>query len=137
MQRAAVLEDYLDRCVHWPFDWTSANCCHFVGRWIETAIGHDPMDAMNLRETPTAFDAKRLIVELGGLKAAWTQAMGSEPVSALHAQMGDVVLLDLPEGVTAVGVCLGIDSTFVDENGRLTKVPTILATCAWRLETQA
>lgn len=92
------------------------------------------MAAMNLRSTRTEFDARRLIVELGGsLKAAWTRALGREPNSANFAQVGDLVLMDLPGGGGSVGICCGRDAVYLDAAGGLARLPMTLASHAWKI----
>lgn len=123
-----------------PWDWASANCCHFAARWVQLVTGRDPMDG--LAPTPDARCALRLVRELGGLESAWTARLGAAPVAPSLAQLGDVVLLPTPGAGTAgpdagvghlVGICGGRTSVFRGGDGALVFLPTMDSVAAWRL----
>lgn len=133
MQLAALLDSYLIESPPQSFDWGTANCCHFVNKWVTLATGHDHMAAMKLRITETKMDARRLIVELGGsLEAAWTKGLGIDPISPKFAQVGDVMLVPLPDGGELVGICVGRLIVCAEESGALVHVEAKLASHAWR-----
>lgn len=136
MQLAVVLDRYLDETPLPAFDWPTANCCHFVSKWVHVVMKRDPM--AGLRTTVSAFDAKRLIVELGGsLEAAWTKCLGIDPIPATFAQVGDVMLVPgdgLSEGVgELVGICAGRSVLCVANTGDVVQIEVSRATKAWRL----
>jgi hypothetical protein len=112
------------------FDWGRSNCCHFAARWLVANGKPDPM--AGLRSTPTLRDARRLVAELGGIKAACTLALGRGPIAAAFAQVGDIVHFEVGDGFT-LGICNGRTSVCVDAEGAFIWVPTIEGTCAWRL----
>lgn len=113
------------------FDWAKANCCHFAAGWIESRGKPSPM--AGLRETRSKFAAYRLIGELGGsLRAAVTKQLGCEPIEAALAQVGDVVLMPLPEGGAAVGICAGRTAILALADGATGHLPMTEAMCAWR-----
>lgn len=113
------------------FDWARANCCHFAAGWIESQGCANPMTG--LRETRSKFAAYRLIATLGGsLQAAWTRQLGREPIRIESAQVGDIVLLPLPDGGAAVGVCAGRQAVFATSDGAIGRLPMNEVVCAWR-----
>ena len=132
MQITTKLDKYLTEFPESGFLWDNANCCHFVGNWVQAATWINPMDG--LRKTSTAFDAKRLIVEMGGsLEACWTKQMGQDPILPAFAQTGDIVLVPLPEDDAGVGICVGLNAICISTAGKLTRVDMARATHAWRV----
>lgn len=127
-----LLQDYAAGYGCAPFDWKTANCCHFAAGWIRLRTGVDPM--AGLPETPAAKDARRLVRVLGGLRQAMTKQSGCRQILASLAQVGDVVLRELPEGGVALGICAGRTAMHVDENGDIVHIEMAGATCAWRVE---
>lgn len=115
-----------------PFDWQSANCCHFAAGWVARATGADPM--AGFPATPDAQAALQLIGEHGDLRGLVSHALGRDPIPAAMAQTGDLLLMPA-EGATgfAVGICSGIDAIVIDEAGAVTQQPAAGAMCAWRL----
>lgn len=134
MSVAAALDRYLIESPIAAFDWASANCCHFASRWVLIVEGRDPMAAMSLPATPSQFAARRLIVALGGsLEAAWTKCLGRPPIPPTLAQVGDVVLVPLPDEGAAVGICVGRDVLCVAPSGDRVAIGMQRALCAWRI----
>lgn len=116
-----------------PFDWTTANCCHFGFAWMEFATGSNPY--AELPAVNSATSAMRLIKSLGGsLKDAMTTVLRREPVSPMLARPGDLVLIDSTEDVGAIGICAGRTSIFLDKAGTRVSIDTLNVACAWRLE---
>jgi hypothetical protein len=107
-----LLDDYLDAWRERAFNWRGSHCCYFGGGWVLLAEGWNPMHG--IPETRDAGAALRLIRTLGdSLGAVVTARMKREPIAALMATAGDLVLV--PEGDrAALGIC----------NGRLTAVVT-------------
>ncbi|MDT8998345.1 hypothetical protein RQP53_03535 [Paucibacter sp. APW11] len=137
MSRAHLLTDYLTRPIQ-PFDWGTANCCHFAAGWVELAIGRNPMNG--LAETLTARQALRLVRALGGdLRAAWSARLGIASSPATLARVGDVVLIETTARCTEarigalVGICVGEHTAIALEGGGLAYVPTRFAGACWRL----
>ena len=113
-----------------PFEWGTANCCHFAAAWVEFRTGFNPM--RGLPPTDTKIAAYRLISDLGGsLRAAWSSRMGVEPIPASFAQIGDVVLI---ESRNVVGVCAGSCVMVAEAGGAVAFLPMSEAVCAWRIE---
>jgi hypothetical protein len=119
------------------FCWQRNNCCHFTARWVAQVTGRDPMQG--LADTPDARAALRLVQQLGGdLRAAWSRQLAQEPISALLAQVGDVVLFEAfaadVAGVGAlVGICAGRTAVVLDVVGNVLHLPLTEADCAWRI----
>lgn len=122
-----------------PFSWRDANCCHWAAAWVRQATGHDPM--AGLAATPDARAALRLLAGLGGsLRAAWSRQLGREPVAPQLAQLGDVVLVELAEGLrqpgapgALMGICVGRQVAVADASGAVRMLPLAAADAAWRL----
>ena len=127
---ATRLDAYLQR-PRAEFDWAANHCCHFAAGWVREVEG---LDAMPLVPTPDGKAAWRLIQSYGGLAEAITQQLGRAPIAPADAQLGDVVLLPLPErpGRASVGICNGRLSMFIERSG-LGVVPTLQCTHAWRV----
>lgn len=127
-----LLEEYASGYGARAFDWEVANCCHFAAGWIKLRTGVDPMEG--LPTTPGAKDARRLLRVLGGLRQAMTARSGCRQIVATLAQVGDVVLRNLPDGGVALGICAGRTAMHVDESGQIVHLEMAGALCAWRIE---
>lgn len=124
------LDDFLHMRQDTPFNWLHWNCCSMVASWVHLKTGRHVM--RGVPATPTRRAAHRLIREIGGsLAGVWNQWMGSEPVAANLAQVGDVVLVNAGED-TAVGICCGRTAAVLTQAG-LAHVPMDHAVVAWRL----
>jgi hypothetical protein len=131
MMRAALLDAYILRASErGPFDWAENNCCHFAMGWVAMVEGRDPMDDLEI--TPNKLAAWRLIHSFGGLAETISQQMGRSPIHPAEAQLGDVVLYQLPDGYS-VGICAGRTSMLIDETGASQHVPTLQCLHAWRV----
>jgi hypothetical protein len=136
-QLAVLLAEYVMAYGRRTFNWGGANCCHFAAGWVAHVTGRWPMHG--LPDTPTAREAVRLVRSLGGdLATAWTGQLGRPALAASFAQLGDVVLTQLPPGHAeglgqAVGVCNGWDALFMDPAGHSVHLPMWACTHAWRL----
>ena len=73
-----------------PFAWGSNDCATFAADCVQALTGIDPAPK-GLREHRTDLQAARTLQQHGGLVGIATAALGA-PVSALQAQVGDVVL---------------------------------------------
>lgn len=132
MKRAVKLQEYLDSVSGREFTWDHANCCHFAGGWVEVLTGVNPM--AGLRVTDSAFDARKLIASLGGLRAATSAQLGHEAIDPKLAQLGDVVYVEVSNGYGAVGICAGRDVLLINTDGQMSRLELSDATCAWRIK---
>lgn len=135
---ARALQQYLQAWGAQPFSWAAANCCHLAAGWVQAATGRNPMQG--LAPTPDLRAALRLLQSLGGsVASAWTQQMGCAAISPTMAQLGDVVLMPLPnpqgQGTgSAVGICNGRTAVYTTTpGGQLLYQDMQLATHAWPL----
>lgn len=134
-----MLTAYLAQRVQ-PFDWASANCCHWVAGWVEAAEGRNPMQGLAV--TSSALVAQRLVKRLGGdMQAAWTAQLGRQPIAPTLAQRGDVVLFKLAPALQseagtgcAMGICTGASAAIALSVGAVIFVPMSSADAAWPLQ---
>lgn len=129
---ARSLAEYAGSYSAGGFDWRRANCGHFAAGWVKLRTGRDPME--DLPETATAMEARRLVRALGGIRQAVTKQTGCVQVLATLAQVGDLVLRELPDGGYSVGICAGRNSMHVDSDGAVVHLGMAGAVCAWRVE---
>lgn len=133
----AELSAYLALQPAQAFCWQRNNCCHFTARWVARITGCNPMQG--LAETPDVRSAWRLVRQLGGdLRAAWSHQLGQEPINALLAQVGDVVMFPVIDADAAglgalVGICAGRTVVVLDLAGNVQHLPLTEALCAWRI----
>lgn len=139
MCRAVLLDRYLDEYPRFCFDWSTANCCHFVAKWVELITGHYPMQGLPLTQDYKA--ARRLVKKMGGtLESAWTLGMNAPTINPNLAQIGDVMLVpllkeDSSHGVGAlVGICTGRHVLCLDDKGEPARILRAHSTHAWRTE---
>ena len=88
------------------FEWGEHDCC----TWAASAVAAVSGQQISFPGPYTsARQALRVVRALGGLPAAVTAALGSEPMPASHAQRGDIVLLRQPRSFDghALAVCFG------------------------------
>jgi hypothetical protein len=101
-----------------PFQWGANDCCLFAADWVLKASGLDP--AAPLRGTySTAFGAAKVLRERGGVRGlirAYGEPLGMQPIGAVYAQRGDIVIADTGNG-EALGVSLGDVAAFVARDG--------------------
>jgi hypothetical protein len=132
MNLAVQLEDYIRDYGRGRFDWRTANCCHFVSKWVLRMTSCDFMQG--LAETTNMREARRLIASMGGnLIAVTKKQLGQEPVNATLAQVGDVVHIPLPTG-GCLGICVGQHAAVVSDTGSIVKVQMDKADYAWHLK---
>lgn len=132
---ATALAEYVAACARQPFDWPTANCCHFAAGWLAVATGRDPMAA--LPTTPDALAARRLVRKHGDdLRGVVSYALGRAPIVPALAQTGDLVLVDsgTEDGTgQALGLCSGPSIIALDAHGSAHFLPLEAGLCAWRL----
>lgn len=95
-----MIQDVLNRWAEKPLRFGVSDCCQFAGAVVEALRGHNPMSRfsyMGYRE------AQQLIRSFGSLEAAVSDTLG-EPVPVHHAVDGMVLLADMPNGESIVGV---------------------------------
>ena len=115
-----------------PFAWRVHDCCAFASAVVEAMTGRDVMAELRdeFGDYASELGAAKAIARAGGLRAAWTHALG-EPIAPAFAQRGDVVLI-LNEGRELIGVNLGTAVCAVSEAG-LGFVSGKEVVCAWRV----
>lgn len=87
-----------------PFAWGANDCCTFAADCILAITGVD-VALSEQRQQSSALQAARLLKTVGGVAGAATSALG-EPMPALMAQVGDVVLADAA-GRDMLAICNG------------------------------
>jgi hypothetical protein len=100
MTRDEVLE-YLREQATQPFVWGVTDCVQFAAGAIERARGVRPA----LPAYSTEAEAKRVLVELGGLEAAVSAVLGPPQHDRRLCQDGDIVLTAF-EGQQALGIAV-------------------------------
>lgn len=123
---AAALEEARDK----PFRWGSHDCGLFAADCVLAMTGTDPAalyrgqydDEAGARETMQRLSG-------GGLRAAWTAALGPAMNNVRMAKRGDVVLVEVG-GVEATGVVVGSRVACLSEAG-LAMVPAHRIVAAW------
>lgn len=127
-----MLEAYLAAQATRQFDWVRYNCCHFAAGWLLHATGRDPLAGMSTLRRRA--DVARTVAAWGGtLAAAVSARLGAEALSPRLAQVGDIVLLDMGEGGTPVGICAGRVAVALRDDAGVAFVPMSQATHAWPL----
>lgn len=123
---AAALEEARDK----PFAWGSHDCGLFAADCVLAMTDVDPAAAYRgqYADEAGARDALRLLSG-GGLRAAWTKALGPAMNNVRMAKRGDVVLVEVG-GVEATGIVVGSRVACLSEAG-LTMVPAHRIVAAW------
>lgn len=123
---AAALEEARDR----PFRWGSHDCGLFAADCVLAMTDVDPAAAYRGQYDDEA-GARETMQRLsgGGLRAAWTAALGPAMDNVRMAKRGDVVLVDVG-GVEATGVVAGSRVACLSEAG-LAMVPAHRIVAAW------
>lgn len=81
----------------------------------------------------TRREALALIAKRGRtFELAFDWFFGSPHVCTAQAQRGDICAVGTPDGEKHLGVCLGADTAFLEDQG-LVRVPTLTCLCCWRL----
>lgn len=141
MSIAARLTAFLAERQVTPFTWPANNCCHLGAQWAQRLSGLDPMRGLPL--TANARQAVKLLLRLGGMRNAWSKALGIEPIEPALAQTGDLVLVQLDAAIDgqstgqAVGICNGTQVLVLDPAGQVHPIGWAGAVCAWRVQAAA
>ena len=127
-----LVEDYLDLWSSREFSWDGGStCAHYAGGWVRAQEGRDPLSALPVFSGRLA--AGRVIADCGGFAEAVTQALGRAPLSTPRlAQVGDLVLLP-GQFYGTLGICNGLRSAVLLEQGGIGFVDTETAEAAWRV----
>ncbi len=110
-----------------PFLWGQHDCCKFAARCVEAVTG-EPVE-LPYDDKPSAF---RYLTEQGGIAAAVTARYG-EPTTWWKVQRGDLCLVDTPDGIGSLGVCMGPTIACVSQDRGLEYLPLDAATHCWRI----
>ncbi|MBK5203870.1 MAG: hypothetical protein JJD98_00225 [Polaromonas sp.] len=97
-------ERFVSERQNMPFAWGSNDCCTFAADCVLALTGAD-VALPELRTHTTELQAARLLKKHGGVAGIATTALG-EPIAALLANVGDVVLTDMGGGDT-LAICNG------------------------------
>ena len=123
---AAALEEARDK----PFRWGSHDCGLFAADCVLAMTGTDPAALYRGQYVDEAGARDTLwLISGGGLRAAWTKALGPAMNNVRMARRGDVVLVDVG-GVEATGVVVGSRVACLSEAG-LAMVPAHRIVAAW------
>jgi len=136
----ADLDAFIDARRHVAFAYFTQDCAHIAADWVREKTGADPL--RDLRALGGPLEARNLLTALravraaGGMAAMATARLG-EPVPALMAQRGDVVLVmsGRPVGRVsgyAFGVCTGSHIALPNDHG-LVFQPLKAGVVAWRV----
>ena len=100
-----LLAAHLHAAQHQPFEWAVHDCCTFAAAAVQAITGADPM--ADLRATyASQLQAARVLKGQGGLHAAVSARLGP-PKPVLLAGRGDVVLFEMADTGSALGICTG------------------------------
>lgn len=111
-----------------PFEWGVNDCTTFAADCVEamTGIKHLP----ELRAYTTDLQAARVLKKHGGVQGIANAALG-EPLPALMAQIGDVVLTDA-NGSDMLAICNGGTCIAPGKDG-LVNISMDSARLCWRV----
>lgn len=126
----ARLAAAIERARREPFAWGRQDCALFAADAVCALTGADPAEPFRGRYDD-ALSAARVLSELGGLYQAMTDLMG-DPLPALQARRGDLVLWVQTESGETLGVCCGRQFAAPGPDG-LVFVALDAALCAWRV----
>jgi hypothetical protein len=123
---AAALEEARDK----PFKWGSHDCGLFAADCVLAMTDTDPAALYRGQYVDEAGARDTLwLISGGGLRAAWTKALGPAMNNVRMAKRGDVVLVEVG-GVEATGVVVGSRVACLSEAG-LAIVPAHRIVAAW------
>jgi hypothetical protein len=123
---AAALEEARDK----PFKWGSHDCGLFAADCVLAMTDTDPAALYRGQYVDEAGARDTLwLISGGGLRAAWTKALGPAMNNVRMAKRGDVVLVEVG-GVEATGVVVGSRVACLSEAG-LAMVPAHRIVAAW------
>lgn len=112
-----------------PFAWGKNDCATFAADVALDLTGDDPLHDLRGR-WDSEFSAARVLVELGGMRAAVDARLPCVPVAMAHR--GDVALVEQGDE-QLLGVIVGERVACVSRDG-IEYVPRDRAVCAWSIE---
>lgn len=117
------LYQYLDDCRGKQFEYGKFDCVIFVNDWLKICVGFDFLDGKeyNSREAIGTFGYR-------SLNDAVNKCLNSESIPAAFAQRGDIVIYD-----ECLGICCGVFSHFINNDGGLVVLETLKADKAWHI----
>lgn len=89
-----------------PFAWGTHDCVTFAADVAEAMLGQDLLAPFRGRWT-TEREAARVLLELGGMRAAVCSVLGPPLASHLQARRGDVVMVEQEPGRLMLAVANG------------------------------
>lgn len=123
---AAALEEARDK----PFKWGSHDCGLFAADCVLAMTDTDPAALYRGQYVDEAGARDTLwLISGGGLRAAWTKALGPAMNNVKMARRGDVALVEIG-GVEAAGIVAGSRVACLSEVG-LAMVPAHRIVAAW------
>jgi hypothetical protein len=107
-----------------PFAWGRHDCCLFACDGILSQTGLDPAAGLYRGKYRDALGAARLVRKHGGVEAIAAKVCAAwgwpELATARLAQRGDVVLMDINDGMKcALGLVVGGEAAFPGPEGLL------------------
>lgn len=127
----ARLAAFVDAARARPFRYGEWDCCVLAADWVLACTGADVMAPWRgtYRDKRSAV---RILARLGGLHRTGGHVMLGEPIPALQARRGDVVLREDPALGPALGICLGARAAFPGPSGLVFR-PVKECRQAWRI----
>jgi hypothetical protein len=123
---AAALEEARDK----PFKWGSHDCGLFAADCVLAMTDTDPAALYRGQYVDEAGARDTLwLISGGGLRAAWTKALGPAMNNVKMARRGDVALVEIG-GMEAAGIVVGSRVACTTEGG-LVMVPAHRIVAAW------
>lgn len=110
-----------------PFEWGAHDCCLWAASAVLAITGVDPAHAWRAGYR-TERAAMRILASLGGLEGAG--ALTGIPVALACAAIGDIGLVNWPDGARSLAVCAGHTWMCAGEAG-LVHLPLDAASVAW------
>lgn len=129
------LEEYLDQCRPRRFNWHSWNCVHFALGWVQEVEDSQVLLVHYVQSTETALAAARVAQKMGGLRNALTSVLGRDPMPALSASIGDVVMLEEWRCGSAgtLGICNGVSAVTLHPAQGFASAAMGAASCIWKI----
>lgn len=130
-----LLDSWVDEHRARTFAWREWDCCSAALDWVRVCTGADVFaDFFAQADAPEAYadasSAMRILQGAGGIKPLMDVVLGN-PINAVFAQRGDVVLVDI-EGRESLAVCLGSIAAGPGEGGMAFTARGGWP-CAWRI----
>jgi len=126
MMRADVIA-YLEQAATVPFAWGVSDCVQLAAGMVERVRGANPLGELTYS---SEIEAKRVLVERGGLEAAVTAVLGPMQRDRRLCGDGDIVLTAF-EGQQALGVAVPRIFFLRRTGGGLVPVDLTLAIGFW------